>query len=122
MLLDYLLSNLFKYILIEEKISKYEEHKIDIGFNGHAIFESSNYQELPNGIYRIVSQRSSDNAFINYVDFQFENKKILKSFNLTFWSYVYGEIKVDLDKQAIAISAHSSVFHNFLKVKLFKIE
>ena len=116
------LSNLFKYILIEEKISKYEEHKIDIGFNGHAIFESSNYQELPNGIYRIVSQRSSDNAFINYVDFQFENKKILKSFNLTFWSYVYGEIKVDLDKQAIAISAHSSVFHNFLKVKLFKIE
>ena len=116
------LGNLFKYVFIEEKVSKRLDHQIDIGFCGHAIFESSNYQELPNGIYRIVSQRSSDNAFINYVDFQFENKKIIKSFNLTFWSYVSGEIRVDLDKQAIAISAHSGTFNDSLKVRLYRVE
>lgn len=116
------LSNLFKYTLVEEKISKLEEHKIDVGQLGHAIFESSNYQNLADGFYKIVSQRSYDGAFINYVDFQFENKKILKSFNLTFWSYISGEIIVNLNKQAIAISAHSSAFHNTLKVRLYRVE
>ena len=116
------LSNLFKYVLVEEKISKRLDHQIDIGFNGHAIFESVNYQNLPNGFYRIVSKRFPHEDLMNYVDFQFENKKITKSFNLTFWSYQQGEIKVDLDKQAIAISAHSGAFHDSLKVRLYRVE
>lgn len=113
---------MFKYVLVEEKISKRLDHQIDIGFNGHAIFESVNYQNLPNGFYRIVSKRFPHEDLMNYVDFQFENKKITKSFNLTFWSYQQGEIKVDLDKQAIAISAHSGAFHDSLKVRLYRVE
>ena len=117
------LSNLFKYILVEEKISKWEEHKVNIGVNGHAIFESSNYQELSNGIYRIISQRSDGAIWTTaYCDFIFTDKKIVRPSNITFISYANGEIKVNLDQQVIAISAHSSAFHNTLKVRLYRVE
>ena len=120
---NYLLGNLFKYILVEEKISKWEEHKVNIGVNGHAIFESSNYQELSNGIYRIISQRSDGAIWTTaYCDFIFTDKKIVRPSNITFISYVNGEIKVNLDQQVIAISAHSSAFHNTLKVRLYRVE
>lgn len=121
--LDYLnkIDNLFKYELVEEKISKFEEHKVNIGINGHAIFESVNYQHLPVGIYKIISQRV-DGIYINSVDFIFNGaKQIERPFNLIFWSYVNGEIKVDLDKQVIAISAHSSHYHHTLKVRLYRM-
>ena len=115
------LDNLFKYELVEEKISKWKEHQVDIGFNGHAIFESINYQHLSAGIYKIISQRS-DGIYLNSVDFIFNGaKQIERPFNLIFWSYVNGEIKVDLDKQVIAISAHSSHYHHTLKVRLYRM-
>ena len=116
------LGNLFKYTLVEEKISKRLDHQIDIGILGHAIFESVNYQNLPDGFYRIVSKRMPDETRMNYVDFQFENKKITKTFNLTFWSDQQGRIIVDLNKQAIAISAHSGTFYELLKVRLYRVE
>ena len=77
---------------------------------------------MTDGIYKIISQRSSDNSYINCTDFQFLNKKIIKTFNLIIWSEVEGKIIVDLDKQAIAISAHSGAFNSSLKVRLYRVE
>ena len=114
---------MFKYILVEEKISKREEHKVDFCYNGHSIFESANYQDLPSDyIYRIVSVNAYNGKYLNYVDFTFINKKIEKIFNLTPFYYQTGSIQVDLDKQIIAISAHSGAFHGTLKVRLYRIE
>lgn len=59
---------------------------------------------------------------MNCADFQFSNKKIIKAFNLIPWADVEGRIMVDLDKQAIAISAHSEAFNGSLKVRLYKVE
>lgn len=77
---------------------------------------------MTDGIYKIISQRSSDNSYINCTDFQFLNKKIIKTFNLIIWSEVEGKIIVDLDKQAIAISAHSGAFNSSLKVRLYRVK
>ncbi|WP_294064637.1 hypothetical protein [uncultured Fusobacterium sp.] len=63
-----------------------------------------------------------DETCMNYVDFQFENKKITKTFNLTFWSDQQGRIIVDLNKQAIALCAHSGTFNDLLKVRLYRVE
>ena len=77
---------------------------------------------MPVGIYKIISQRV-DGIYINSVDFIFNGakKQIERPFNLIFWSYVNGEIKVDLDKQVIAISSHSTHFHQTLKVRLYRM-
>ena len=112
---------MFSYKLVEKKISIYEENKIDIGINGHIIFDAKKYQHLKNGIYRILSQNFYYNDNQAFVDFTF-NKGIINFFNLTFISYVGGEIIVDKEKQVIVISAHSSTFHGKLLVRLYRVE
>ena len=120
--IDYLVSNLFKYILVEEKISKYEEHKVDIGINGHAIFESANYKHLKEGVYRILSQNSNNDLHTTFADFIFANGKIIQTPKITFVSDQRGIIIYNADRQVFVVSAHSSIFHNTLKVRLYRVE
>ena len=117
-----LLSNLFKYILVEEKISKRLDHQIDIGILGHAIFESANYKHLKEGVYRILSQNSNNDLYTTFADFIFENGKIIQTPKITFVSDQRGRIIYNADRQVFVVSAHSGVFHDSLKVRLYRVE